>query len=320
LRNIDQADRVAIGKTDVIYATFMLEVNLSYIMMIKKLNIFKKTYLSIGILAFLLTIANFAENPVDISLINNNVNKFYKISFLENKNLYFLVHLIVIIPILLLSFDKKVNFVSKFKHILKGVLIVGFLFIVWDSLKTFTGVWTFNNNYVINIFIGNLPIEEYLFFLTIPIACVFIHQCILSYNIFNINYNDNILVSAIIFFLLVIGIYFWDLLYTSTVCLITTSVLCFHIVFGEAKDRIKTYHAYLFSILPFIAINGILTGGFTNSPIISYNEGEFLNLRLVSIPIEDAIYLFPLLLGNISFYELEKRRSTSNSRFAKAGL
>jgi lycopene cyclase domain-containing protein len=216
-----------------------------------------------------------------------------------------------------LSFDRKVNFISKLKYILKGVLIVGFLFIVWDGLKTFVGVWAFSTDYIINKFIGNLPIEEYLFFVTIPIACVFIHQCILSYNIFNANYNDNILVSVIVLILLIIGIYFWHLLYTSTVCLITSSVLCFHIVFGEASDRTKTYHAYLFSILPFIVINGILTGGFTNSPIISYNEGEFLNLRFISIPIEDVIYLFPLLLGNISFYELEKRKSTDNSLYDK---
>jgi len=215
-------------------------------------------------------------------------------------------------PILLLSFEKKVNFISHYKYLLKGVLIVGVGFVIWDSLKTFFSVWAFNPDYIIGIFIGNLPLEEYIFFLTVPIACVFIYQCILSYNLFTRKRNDDLVINSLIFILFFLGIFFWSLLYTSTVCLITAATLCFHYVYGDTDVRVKTYYTYLFSLIPFILINGILTGGFTDAPIISYNEGEFLNIRLISIPLEDAIYLLPLLLGNISFYEQQKRKIEDN--------
>ena len=281
-------------------------------MTIKQKKIF---YIAICLLSFLLTAINFFTNYVDKKLISNVVPKIFYVGFFETKNLYFLIHLIIILPILALSFDKKVHFISNYRHLRKGLLYVAIFFIIWDSLKTFTNVWTFNKNYLVDIFIGNLPIEEYIFFVTIPIACVFIHQCISSYSILKINGNDDLLINFLILILLFLGIYFWTLLYTSTVCLITASVLCFHYVYGDTSVRIKTYYTYLFSLIPFIIINGILTGGFTNSPIISYNEGEFLKIRLFSIPIEDAVYLFPLLLGNTSFYELHKRRTTANMRF-----
>lgn len=268
----------------------------------------KLFYIGIGLLSSLLTVFNFLTNSVERKLINDIVPKFFLVEFFETRNLYFIGHLIVILPVLILSFEKRVHFISNYKHLFKGILIVGAGFIAWDSLKTFTKVWTFNENYIVGIFIGNLPLEEYIFFITVPIACVFIHQCVLFYNLFKIRQNDDLLINTLIFILLFFGIFFWTLMYTSTVCLITAAVLCFHYVYGNAIVRIKTYYTYLFSLIPFILINGILTGGFTNAPIISYNEGEFLKIRLISIPMEDAIYLFPLLLGNISFYEQQKRR------------
>ncbi len=280
----------------------------------------KLFYIGIGLILFLLTGLNFLTNSVEKKLINDIVPKFFHVEFFETRNLYFIIHLIVILPVFMLSFEKKVHFISNYKHLFKGTLIVGGGFIVWDSLKTFTNVWTFNENYIVDIFIGNLPLEEYMFFVTVPIACVFIHQCILSYNLFKTGQNDDLLINSLISILLFFGVFFWTLLYTSTVCLITASVLCFHYVYGDVNVRIKTYHTYLFSLVPFVLINGILTGGFTNAPIISYNEGEFLKIRLVSIPMEDAIYLFPLLLGHISFYEQQRRRTTANNVFASSGV
>jgi hypothetical protein len=41
----------------------------------------------------------------------------------------------------------------------------------------------------------------------------------------------------------------------------------------------------------------VLTGGFLAEPIIVYNPAEFMNLRIVSIPVEDAVYGFLHLFG-----------------------
>ncbi|MFT5253134.1 MAG: lycopene cyclase domain-containing protein [Flavobacteriales bacterium] len=54
----------------------------------------------------------------------------------------------------------------------------------------------------------------------------------------------------------------------------------------------------LIILIPFFFVNGILTGAFTELPIVSYNNEENLGLRLVPIPLENIGYAFSLLFGN----------------------
>jgi lycopene cyclase domain-containing protein len=60
---------------------------------------------------------------------------------------------------------------------------------------------------------------------------------------------------------------------------------------------------YLISILPFLIVNGILTGMFTPSPIVWYNESHIIGWRIVTIPIEDLFYCFSMLLPVIWIHE-----------------
>ena len=50
--------------------------------------------------------------------------------------------------------------------------------------------------------------------------------------------------------------------------------------------------AYLVSFLPFILINGALTGSFTKSPVVNYNPDEIIGLRIFTIPIETVFIIF----------------------------
>ena len=77
---------------------------------------------------------------------------------------------------LLFSFNPKSKYFFDFKKLLPSVLIVGLLFILHDIYFTKLGVWGFNNNYLIGYNIVNLPIEEWLFFICIPFASLFIHS------------------------------------------------------------------------------------------------------------------------------------------------
>jgi len=61
-------------------------------------------------------------------------------------------------------------------------------------------------------------------------------------------------------------------------------------------------------LIPFFIVNGILTGSFIENEVVWYNNSENLGVRLLTIPIEDTIYAFTLILTNLLLMEfLEKK-------------
>ena len=69
------------------------------------------------------------------------------------------------------------------------------------------------------------------------------------------------------------------------------------------------FRTYLVSLIPFLLINGFLTGSFTENPIVSYNANHIIGIRIINIPIEDSMYCLLMLLIVIATYE---KKSTSN--------
>ena len=61
-------------------------------------------------------------------------------------------------------------------------------------------------------------------------------------------------------------------------------------------------------LIPFFIVNGILTGSFIEQEVVWYNNDENLNFRLMTIPIEDVLYAFTLILSNLFIMKLLKKR------------
>ncbi len=243
-----------------------------------------------------------------------DVPKVFLIDFLETKYLYWYIHIFSFVPVFCLSFDRRVHFYKKWKHLWKGMLFVGAFFIVWDAAKTYLGVWGFNPKYITGIFVGNLPVEELFFFFTIPYACVFIYECLNYYFPKDIFLPVEKWLSLILAIsLLLVGVLTWGITYTCTTFFIAGFYLLWHIYFVENQAiRSRFYLAYLISWLPFVFVDGVLTGGYQLEPIILYNPEEFLGFRVTSLPFEDSIYLIPLLLANITFFEESRIREKKN--------
>jgi lycopene cyclase domain-containing protein len=74
------------------------------------------------------------------------------------------------------------------------------------------------------------------------------------------------------------------------------------------------YITFLVILIPFLIVNGILTGSVTGieSPVVWYNNSENLGIRIHTIPIEDVAYCFSLLFGNLMIFENLKNKQINN--------
>ncbi|MDP3913406.1 MAG: lycopene cyclase domain-containing protein [Bacteroidota bacterium] len=221
---------------------------------------------------------------------------------MEFKNYTYLLLLIGSIAVpLALSFDKNVQYYKNLKYILPAILITAAIFIVWDINFTEANVWSFNQEYTLGKDFKGLPIEEWLFFLVIPYACVFIYE-VLKFYLKKQEFAKPFLAFSL--FLMVgfalISYFFRHQAYTFLTFLFAAVYLGYTVFRNKFKPYItKFYFAYFVSLLPFLIVNGILT----SLPVVEYNSAHILNFRIINIPIEDFSYLFLMLLMVTTIYE-----------------
>jgi len=67
----------------------------------------------------------------------------------------------------------KVGVLRRFKRVLMSVLPVAAVFVIWDSYAIAQGHWYFDENQILGLFGPfGIPIEEFGFFLIVPIAAI----------------------------------------------------------------------------------------------------------------------------------------------------
>ena len=211
--------------------------------------------------------------------------------------LYLYLLLFTIFVPLALTWDKKVQFYKQLKSLFISIFFVGFIFIVWDIFFTKYSVWGFNQDYLLGISFFSLPIEEILFFVIVPYACVFIHDTLNTYWPIK---NSKIDKKGFIILLLIINV--WLVKNFNSETYYTTSVtisLCVTIILLlplKNEDLAELFRTYIVVVIPFLFVNSVLTGFFTDSPIVWYNNDNNLAIRFGTIPVEDFIYNFSLII------------------------
>ncbi len=228
---------------------------------------------------------------------------------------YLLINFFTVIVPLIFSFHPKIRFDKKWVYFFGGNLIVSILFICWDAYFTSIGVWSFNEKYVTGINLLGLPIEEILFFICIPFSCVFTYHSLTKFYRFEWNAKSES-VFCIIFStaLLVIGIINLDKLYTS-VTFISTAIVCLLLKFILKINWIgKAFSVYAVLLIPFLIVNGLLTGTGLEEPVVLYNNQENLGIRIFTIPVEDVFYGFELILLNLFFYYQWQKKKVVSSK------
>lgn len=179
-----------------------------------------------------------------------------------------------------------------------SISLVAIPFILTDQFAT-DWFWWFNKRYISGYMLGEIPLEEVMFFFCIPWACLLVWQCL--QEVPNKTKNLNVFGIGIKVFLFVLSSYavLYQLWYTAIV-----SALCFLATWYFSWKKIP-----LNQIL-FVIISILLTAVFnmylTARPVVLYNSSTITNIRVGTIPIEDFLYGL-LLLGSVIFlYEKMK--------------
>lgn len=216
------------------------------------------------------------------------------------------------------SYDRRIRFNRYFGAFIKAAILVAIPFILWDIWFTAKGVWWFNTDYTLGLVIAGLPLEEWLFFIFIPFSCVFTYFCFEKFfklgwlSVFN-----NLIVFVSVIVCSVIALLHYDKIYTL-VTAVATIITLIYLHFIVRADWIgKASLVFTILMLGFFPVNGVLTGTGLETPIVNYNPGDFLGIRILTIPIEDAVYgytQFLLVLYFLKYFNIRLMKAKSCAR------
>ena len=224
---------------------------------------------------------------------------------------YLLIDLGAVLVPFIFSFHPRLRFSKNFLPFFLANAIVAAFFIVWDYYFTHLGIWGFNDDYLIGVKLGLLPLEEILFFIFIPFSCTFSFHC---FRVLKINFFSKKIARLVSVFLapslLIMGSIFYSKAYTAFAFLGCGLFIMLAFVVQRKPWAGLLLSTYTVMLLPFFIVNGLLTGTGLEKPVVWYNDKENLAIRLLTIPVEDIFYGFLLVGGTIYIYEflLAKKR------------
>lgn len=224
---------------------------------------------------------------------------------------YILILLFTVIICFVASFNRRIQFNKEFLPFLKAAVLVAVPFIAWDIWFTAHRVWWFDNRYTLGVIIAGLPLEEWLFFLCIPFSCVFTYFCIDKFFKMEwlIGFN-NLIVFVALIVCSVVALLHFDKIYTLVTAIAAIGTLIYLHFIARAEWISKATMVYAILMLGFFPVNGVLTGIGLESPIVNYNPKDFLGIRMLTIPIEDAFYGYTQFLLILYFFKKFQKHRT----------
>ncbi len=220
-------------------------------------------------------------------------------------SLYLTLNIIIIGIPLVLTFAPKVYYYRRIKSLLITMIIISTLFIIWDAMATARGDWAFNPKYITGFKILGLPIEEILFFITVPYSCIFLYETFRTYFKDKKVYYSHHLYSALAVLSFAVAIIFRNKAYTATIFIMTGTLFaaarfCFKSIF--------TSGLYWLYIIVCTLLFGIFNHILTSRPVVTYSSQAITGWRAGTIPIEDFFYNFSLLSFYLIIYLFAEKR------------
>jgi lycopene cyclase domain-containing protein len=214
---------------------------------------------------------------------------------------YLAIDLLSLAGPLAYGFTVHSGFNRKWRAFLPALTVTALFFALWDIAFTQLGVWSFNPRFHLGLTGFGLPLEEWLFFFCIPFACLFLYDIAGRFPKYHLGDALTRPLSGLMGLgSLYVSVTHLEQAYTVSAFAVG-SLACFTLAFGWFRGSCGHFLlAYLLTLIPFFLVNGLLTA----LPVVQYNDAENLGIRLFTIPIEDTVYSFGLLLLNVFLYEI----------------
>lgn len=222
--------------------------------------------------------------------------------------LFLLINLIALLIPVLFSIWKKTFREINWLALIVAILCSGTFFVLRNYYLIHIGVKVYNPEHLIGSYIFGMPIEDILFFVTVPYAFIFIYRWTTKYfkhlEIQQFTYVFSLILTLTSILLSVV---YYDHIYTF----LTVSVLAIFngvVYFGYTpKWYSKFLIAFFLVTLHYILIDGIITLSVENK-IVFHAEDSVIGLYFFSIPIEDLLGFFLLFLMVTTCYEVFQKK------------
>lgn len=207
---------------------------------------------------------------------------------------YYLFNAAVFVPVFLLSLTTDVQPHRRIKRLVAGSLLVSLPFILWDIWAVRAGHWSFNERYVVGPYLFGVPVEELLFFFTVPFACMYVWGVVRKHDKspqkMSLTTMRGVFVAVTLLAALLLLLY-WGNGYTRS-ALIAFFITLLLLVWRRDIVSLRQFWVFQACILGlFLVANTVLTA----LPIITYGADSFIGFRIGTIPVEDFFFNFALL-------------------------
>ncbi|PKR82132.1 hypothetical protein CW751_01990 [Brumimicrobium salinarum] len=214
------------------------------------------------------------------------------------------INVLIILFLLLLSFEKKIRFYTYWKTLFPALLGVGSVFVALVIYFTDVGVWSYSQTGLTGYSLYNVPVEGYLLLFTIPYAGVFIYEAVKiyssSYRPVRLSYYFALLFTL---FAIVTAVMYKDNVFTFTTFL-GAGLLNWIVYFGFTPRWYPYFCISFFSVqIPLLIVNGIFMRIGKNISILHFNENKILEMKIFYTPLELICFNFLLLFSVIIIHE-----------------
>jgi lycopene cyclase domain-containing protein len=217
---------------------------------------------------------------------------------------YLALNLFIIAVPLWYTADKRTAYYRQLPAVGFSIAVVSTCYLVWDILVTARGEWSFNSRYLTGVQIFNIPLEEILFFITVPYSCLFIYEVVLYATRASSFRLPVTVVIGLIVVLMAASLAVYPQGYTAKALASCGFFLIIVLLFERPLIKSKQYWMWLaICYVPFLIINTVLTA----LPVVEYNSKAIWGWRVGTIPVEDFFYNYAMLSFYLLVYRIGKR-------------